>query len=364
MNLIRTFVCINSICECTFYIQGVKITDKISLIGLITLKGRDLLEAFAALLVVFGLLGTVAFVIVGIVFAILKKLGVKKYLLISVACFALMIIGAIVMPAQPDRDSTATVNTNNKAEISNDKKTEVSESKKETTNVSSKQETDISSLPNDSGKEKPASVPVTPKPTEPENQYDVKIVFPVSKYPETAAHIREAIHQGESAICTIDRDGADENRDESLDGVTTKDGYDRDEWPMAMCAEGGEGADIDYVTPSDNRGAGSWVSNALEDYPDGTKVLFTFSEVAATTESKPTNAEPSTSTGKKPTTSNATKTTTEKAVTPQEKSTTGQSEVYFKNCTAVREAGAAPLYEGDPGYSRKLDRDGDGVACE
>jgi len=38
--------------------------------------------------------------------------------------------------------------------------------------------------------------------------------------------------------------------------------------------------------------------------------------------------------------------------------------VVYKNCTEVRQAGKAPLYRGDPGYSRKLDRDGDGVACE
>lgn len=37
---------------------------------------------------------------------------------------------------------------------------------------------------------------------------------------------------------------------------------------------------------------------------------------------------------------------------------------YYQNCTAVRAAGAAPLYAGSPGYSSKLDRDGDGVACE
>lgn len=40
------------------------------------------------------------------------------------------------------------------------------------------------------------------------------------------------------------------------------------------------------------------------------------------------------------------------------------SNVYYQNCTAVRDAGAAPIYDGDPGYSSKLDRDGDGVACE
>ncbi|WAL40236.1 excalibur calcium-binding domain-containing protein [Brevibacterium sp. BRM-1] len=36
----------------------------------------------------------------------------------------------------------------------------------------------------------------------------------------------------------------------------------------------------------------------------------------------------------------------------------------YANCTAAREAGAAPLHRGDPGYSSKLDRDGDGTACE
>lgn len=34
------------------------------------------------------------------------------------------------------------------------------------------------------------------------------------------------------------------------------------------------------------------------------------------------------------------------------------------NCAAVRAAGVAPIYAGDPGYSADLDRDGDGVACE
>jgi hypothetical protein len=104
--------------------------------------------------------------------------------------------------------------------------------------------------------------------------YDVILYFPTDRYPKTAEHITEAIESGESDICTIDREGADENRQESLKGIPTKDGYDRDEWPMAMCAEGGEGADIEYVPPKDNRGSGSWVGHQLDDYPDGTKVLF------------------------------------------------------------------------------------------
>ena len=37
---------------------------------------------------------------------------------------------------------------------------------------------------------------------------------------------------------------------------------------------------------------------------------------------------------------------------------------YYKNCSAARAAGAAPLYRGQPGYRSSLDRDGDGIACE
>ncbi|MED1738730.1 NucA/NucB deoxyribonuclease domain-containing protein [Bacillus swezeyi] len=104
--------------------------------------------------------------------------------------------------------------------------------------------------------------------------YDEMLDFPADRYPETGAHIRTAIKKGHSKICTIDRDGADERRKESLKDVPAKSGYDRDEWPMAMCEEGGTGASVEYISPSDNRGAGSWVGNQVSDYPDGTKVLF------------------------------------------------------------------------------------------
>nr|WP_087990792.1 sporulation protein [Bacillus subtilis] len=92
--------------------------------------------------------------------------------------------------------------------------------------------------------------------------YDKVLTFPLSRYPETGDHIRDAIAEGHSDICTIDRDGADKRRQESLKGIPTKPGYDRDEWPMAVCEEGGA------------RGAGSWVGNQMSGYPDGTRVLF------------------------------------------------------------------------------------------
>lgn len=47
------------------------------------------------------------------------------------------------------------------------------------------------------------------------------------------------------------------------------------------------------------------------------------------------------------------------AVAPKPAST-----VSYANCDAVRNAGKAPLFRNQPGYSTKLDRDRDGVACE
>lgn len=36
----------------------------------------------------------------------------------------------------------------------------------------------------------------------------------------------------------------------------------------------------------------------------------------------------------------------------------------YRSCEAASSAGAAPLHRGEPGYSRSLDKDGDGTACE
>lgn len=36
----------------------------------------------------------------------------------------------------------------------------------------------------------------------------------------------------------------------------------------------------------------------------------------------------------------------------------------YANCAEARAAGAAPIQRGEPGYSSKLDRDGDGTACD
>lgn len=48
----------------------------------------------------------------------------------------------------------------------------------------------------------------------------------------------------------------------------------------------------------------------------------------------------------------------------QSKSPPSNGGVYYANCKAARAAGAAPIYRGQPGYGKHLDRDGDGKACE
>ncbi|MEU4606666.1 excalibur calcium-binding domain-containing protein [Kribbella sp. NPDC023972] len=66
----------------------------------------------------------------------------------------------------------------------------------------------------------------------------------------------------------------------------------------------------------------------------------------------------------------ATTTVTERAplaqstTSPRPRRTTAAPEVYYANCSAVRAAGKAPLYVGQPGYASHLDGDNDGVACE
>ena len=53
-----------------------------------------------------------------------------------------------------------------------------------------------------------------------------------------------------------------------------------------------------------------------------------------------------------------------KTIAPTMPSSTQDDDVYYPNCTAARAAGAAPILIGEPGYRPKLDRDGDGIACE
>jgi hypothetical protein len=98
-----------------------------------------------------------------------------------------------------------------------------------------------------------------------ERQYhSVYVELSTSRYPETADHWRDAIRADHSALLHIDRENADLHRKQSLAGFPPREGFDRDEYEIAMSAEGGYGASVRYIDPSDNRGSGASVGNQLE----------------------------------------------------------------------------------------------------
>jgi hypothetical protein len=117
--------------------------------------------------------------------------------------------------------------------------------------------------------------------------HDYEIVIDSKKYPESAQHIQEAqsgtIWRGDVAtqgqpkpsVVTIDKAGADANREESLRGLATSHGMDRDEYPPAMFKEGGAGASAKYISSGDNQGSGAAMGNQLRGLPEGTRVKIT-----------------------------------------------------------------------------------------
>lgn len=102
------------------------------------------------------------------------------------------------------------------------------------------------------------------------------------------------------------------------------------------------------ATTTTTRPATAGTTGTPKDPPATTTTTTTITTAPPTTTA--TTAPPTTTTMVRSTTTTAPTTTTEA--------------VSFRNCTEARAAGALPLREGDPGYGRHLDRDGDGLACE
>ncbi len=93
-----------------------------------------------------------------------------------------------------------------------------------------------------------------------------------SRYPETAAHIKDAQADGQPSTLTVERDGAKSRRRKALKGKRSHQGTDRDEYPPAMFEEGGAGSSVRNINPSDNRGAGACIGAQCRGLPNGTRV--------------------------------------------------------------------------------------------
>ena len=98
---------------------------------------------------------------------------------------------------------------------------------------------------------------------------DYKITLSREKYPESAKHIEDAIKNGQPRELTINRSGAKPNRKASLKGISKVPGKDLDEYPFAMCKEGGKGAHVRAINRSDNRGSGSFIGHKLRGLTNG-----------------------------------------------------------------------------------------------
>jgi len=98
------------------------------------------------------------------------------------------------------------------------------------------------------------------------------VFVPADKYPESAKHVQDAQDSGHPDTLTIDRKGAKGRRAEAMKGHDAVPGQDRDEYPPAMFGEGGKGASVRPVSPSDNRGAGACIGAQCGSLPDGSRV--------------------------------------------------------------------------------------------
>ncbi len=98
------------------------------------------------------------------------------------------------------------------------------------------------------------------------------VIVDSQKFPQTAEHIRMAQNMGFPEFVTLGRADAAERRKASLADVKASPIYDRDEWPMAVFEEGGQGADVAYIEGHDNRGAGSSIGWQMRGFPDGSRV--------------------------------------------------------------------------------------------
>jgi RHS repeat-associated protein len=105
-----------------------------------------------------------------------------------------------------------------------------------------------------------------------------KIYVSPTKYPKSAQHIQEAQNAGKPAIVRAKRDGSVERRRDALQNTKTMKGQDRDEYPPAMFEEGGTGASVKYVPPSDNRGAGASIGRQMSPVNDGEYVEIVVGE--------------------------------------------------------------------------------------
>ena len=118
-----------------------------------------------------------------------------------------------------------------------------------------------------------------------------RLVFRRADYPNIRRHFRAALRRGWPKVMVLNRPGADARRDRLLEGVATRPGFDRDEYPAAVGRGRANGrsralvrgrnprgwkADVAYVESAENRSHGSSLGNKLRPYCNGTRFRYAF----------------------------------------------------------------------------------------
>jgi hypothetical protein len=114
-----------------------------------------------------------------------------------------------------------------------------------------------------------------------------RLVFSAAKYPHIRAHFRAAVRKGWPRRLVVNRPGADERRDRLLEDVSTRPGFDRDEYPPAVGRGSGLGlqrgrdprgwkGDVRHVESSENRSHGSVMGAKLRAFCNGTRFRYVF----------------------------------------------------------------------------------------
>jgi hypothetical protein len=102
------------------------------------------------------------------------------------------------------------------------------------------------------------------------------VVIDRAKHPQAAAHIDHAQSHGQPTILHVERRNAAGRRGEAVGNVNPRNkpapGYERDEYPPAFTREGGHNANVRFISPHDNRGAGASMGAQTRDLPDGAKI--------------------------------------------------------------------------------------------
>ncbi|WP_156028358.1 NucA/NucB deoxyribonuclease domain-containing protein [Candidatus Solirubrobacter pratensis] len=141
----------------------------------------------------------------------------------------------------------------------------------------------------DDGGSAPAPTP-TPAPSKPSCSKPTRvqsISFSATRYPNIRKHALAAIKAGWPSVLVLNRPGADARRSRLLEGVPTRAGDDRDEYPPAVARGRGKGlvrgsnprgwmADVDYVPSHENRSHGSSLGTKLRRFCNGTKFRYVF----------------------------------------------------------------------------------------